>query len=171
MDEFDRYTPHFIGIVLDIANQKQLESVSRQIIQMVQKIEGDDRIYIGGTGEMKRWRGQMIASVATYNRPLDFDIGKTIQDVMEKFSSEDSDARKLVFVFTDCYKSSFSYNVKISLAVNERRDLGNEVYVYGIGNNYDKGLESVCNATCKFLHLEDYSGLDRLIMSHYKEVA
>lgn len=165
---FEMYSPHYIGIVLDIFDKKALKSIVPQIIDVIQHIEGDDRIYVAGTGGIKRWRGQMIASLATYIRPRTFDLGKSMQEVTDLFLAEEG--KKLIFVFTDCYRDS-PYRIKMCLTANEKKDLGNKIYIYGIGDNYNKDIEKLCvyDSKSSFAHLSDYTGLNKLIMNHYNE--
>lgn len=165
MDEFDRYVQRFVGIVLDISNSNRLQDVSCQIIKTIPQIEGDDCFYVAGTGDLKKHRGEMIASVATYCRPLDFNLGKAMQGAMDLFSQQDCDALKTILVFTDCYNPALSYNVKICLKINEKRGLGNKFCVCGMGN-YDRSLKKLCDGYAEFIHLGN-DEVSRIIMERY----
>ena len=169
MDEFDRYFPRFVGIVLDICNLGRLQDISNQIIRIIPKIERDDCFHIAGTGELKRYRGEMIAAAAVYRRPYDFNVGKAMQNVMELFSQQDSDAKKTVLVFTDCYTTAFQHNVKICLTINDKRGFENRFCICGIGGGYDKSLEKLCEGQVEFIHLNDCSNFSQIVMERYND--
>ena len=156
LDEFGRYNPAVIGIVLAI-DPIILPAIKKELVEAIKEMDGDDRCYLyhPDNTEMPRWTGETIGKIANYKQPRNMNIGDAVQQVSDVLSFEDDDARKYGFVFYDYYDVNFDFRLKRAL---KSTDVDFAFY------NLDRDVLSVEES----IFLEHIAGLSDYILKTYK---
>ena len=95
------YDPVLLGFIVDV-NRRRLKSVKKSLVEAVSKMESDEKsyMYYPGHGDMPRWPGEAVASIANY-KPAEIDLRHGIKQVLNLMAMEDDDARRYLFVILD----------------------------------------------------------------------
>jgi hypothetical protein len=152
------YDPLVLGFVLNLELQF-LERSKAQLVEVVRRLESDDRGYIYHPSNVKilQHSGPVVASISNYQHPRDFDLEVAIKQTILSMATQDVDAKKHVFVVLDQYENGQSHRVKQSLNLDIKMDCGCIFTFLGIGNRYDPEISRVTewHPRCKFVSLEN----------------
>lgn len=110
------YDPLVLAFVLNL-QYPNLEIVKSQIFECIQQIESDDRgyVYHPDNLEILRHSGPVIASVANYKHPQDFNLETAILQTVNLVETQDVDAKKYIFIILDEYEPIQEYGLKKGL--------------------------------------------------------
>jgi len=151
------YDPLVLGFVLNLEFQF-LERSKAQLVEVVRRIESDDRGYIYHPNNLKilQHSGPVVASISNYQHPKDFDLEIAIKQTVLSMATQDQDAKKYVFVILDQYEQE-SYGVKQALNLDVKMDCGCVFTFLGIGNRYNPELSHVeeWHPRCTFVSLNN----------------
>jgi hypothetical protein len=148
-EEYHPYNPIVIGLVLNI--EKDISKVKKQLIDVIKDLEADDRgyVYHPDNLEILKHSGPVVASIANYIHPKDFDIEIALKQTLILAGMEDDDSKKHVFVIVDDYEEDWTYRLNKAIKMNEREECGCKIYFIGLDcevplpNSYDIDLNDL----------------------------
>jgi hypothetical protein len=113
MDDYNGYIPLVLGFVINV-DFMRLPVVKAQLVECVRRLESDDRGYVFHPNnlEIMRNSGPVVASIANYEIPDDFDLEFAIKQTAAVLETQDTDTEKYVFVILDDYRESWEYGIK-----------------------------------------------------------
>ena len=112
------YDPLVLAFVLNL-QPPALSIVKSQIIECIQQIEDDDRgyVYHPNNLEILRHSGPVVGSIANYQTPQDFNLESAIEQTVALVETQDTDAKKYIFIILDEYEPNQEYSLKKGLNI------------------------------------------------------
>lgn len=115
-----------------------------------------------------RDQGESTFHVISYNEPPKFRIDDAFKDAVSIIGNHKEDCGKYVLLITNRFQAPHNHQYRKGFLINEIRDHGCKMCVFGVGQSYDKiSLKSIAEEYgAKFVHLDDVSSLG----SNLKEI-
>jgi hypothetical protein len=107
------YDPLVLSFVLNLHNPA-LSVVKTQLVECVAKLQDDDRgyIYHPNNLDILTHSGAVVGSIANYQPLPDFQWDQAINQTVSLAETQDSDARKYIFIILDEYELNHEYRLK-----------------------------------------------------------
>lgn len=106
------YEPLLISFILDLS-PNNLKLVKTQLVEIVRKLDLDDRCYIFHENylEIPRYKGESIGNIANYKHFYDFNLADSIRYV-SSLTEQEEDYKKFTFAIIDRSKDFNPLRIK-----------------------------------------------------------
>jgi hypothetical protein len=153
------------GVILDLTNSINEKGVTNinflKDIFIKRVLESDDIFYIADQEQKQtpKDQGECTYFIATYKENLKFFVDTAFKNAVYAIGEYAEDCNKSIFLITDRFKSSRNFQYRKGFLMNSIHNFNTKIYVFGIGNDYDKDNLKflVEDFDFSFDHLEDLS--------------
>ena len=105
--------------------------------------------------QLPRDQGVSTYYIASYQEPPRFSIDASFKNAVTLVGETAEECDKYVFLITDRFQAPFNYQYRKGFLANNIRGYSTKIYVFGVGDNYDKLTLKFLAEDCEavFVHL------------------
>lgn len=173
MDNFDRSM--LIGVVFDLSiahgsdGIRNIDNIKHILLNNILNSNAFTKIYVSHHDWLKipKDQGESTYYIISYTEPPTFTIDYAFKQAVTTTGECREDCEKYVFLFTDRFTSVKNFQYRKAFIINDVRDYGIKMCVFGIGPNYDdKMLKSISEEYyAYFQHLNDAKELTEALVN------
>lgn len=171
MKDFDQSL--LISIVFDLTTahntdgQRNIDVIKHILLKKVLDKNTLTKIYVSNREwlNLPKDQGASTYYLISYQEPIGFKIDYAFKQAVTMSGECREDCEKVVFLITDRFNAINHFQYRKGFLINDIRDYGLKICVFGLGANYDKSfLQSISQEyNADFYHLNDAYDLEKVI--------
>jgi|694.fasta_scaffold00185_57 hypothetical protein len=159
METFDFGKTKLIALVFDlsIAHDKKgrriIDGIKSQIVKKISKSNEEVLFFLN---KIPKHCGESVQEVASYQDPIDFNIGETVKKITKIIGETSEDKEKYVLFITDRFKDKFKGHYKSIFNLKKYKNYDFTISFVGFGKNYDRSILESLVLECEgnFQHID-----------------